>query len=364
MEQCRAAGQWERMEALGKELLVTSPEESELLSAVGVAVFQQDRLEESRKYFEGAIVNEPDHDASHAGMGWYWVRKKKFASAEECLRRALVISPESDYHWIDLGRILLMQGNARGGKTCAEKALAIDSGNVDAIALHADAESAGEGIGRTPAAVRRERLEGALGLEPENANLHEALGEVLQEEGRLREAEERYREALALDPTRPWLWRKVRRMGLKRDGIDYLLSLPWRIGLWFIAEREFITIVIGLVFCAVWAAILGPISFLYRMMFRVELELLAARGTREVSISIGRRILRFVFLAIAAALYWAFIWWLLQQSQTWWFAGLGLKVILFGLIGFGIYLGIREVVAEPRHRSALQELDGGEEPTD
>jgi Flp pilus assembly protein TadD len=53
------------MEMLGRELLVPTPSDADLLSAVGVAVFQLDRRDEARRFFEEAIVNEPDHAPSH-----------------------------------------------------------------------------------------------------------------------------------------------------------------------------------------------------------------------------------------------------------------------------------------------------------
>ena len=106
-------------------------------------------------------------------------------------------------------------------------------------------------VGKVSPLERRERIEGALSLEPDNADLHEALGEAYFDSGRVREAEERFREALALDPSRPWLWRKVRRMGLKRDPIDRVLSAPWRLGLWLLNEGDFAPLLMGLVLCAV-----------------------------------------------------------------------------------------------------------------
>jgi hypothetical protein len=69
LHQCWAGGQWERMEMLGRELLVPTPSDADLLSAVGVAVFQLDRRDEARRFFEEAIVNEPDHAPSHSMMG-------------------------------------------------------------------------------------------------------------------------------------------------------------------------------------------------------------------------------------------------------------------------------------------------------
>ena len=357
--QCWSSGHWERMERLGRELLLASPREADLLCGVGVALFQQDNFEEARRFFEDALGNEPDHAGSHRWMGWYWARRKKFPQAEECLRRALAISPGNDSWWIDLGRVFFMQGDGEGSRWCAEKALAVDPGNVNAIALLTESDLAAEGMGRRPPGVLRERLEVALSQEPENANLHETLGEVFENAGRMREAEERYREALALDPGRPWLWRKVRRMGLKRDWVDRALSLLWNIGLWFVAERQVITIVIGLVFCTGWALAFGPISFLYRLLFRVELEFLAARGTREGTISAGRRVLRFAFLTIAAGFYWGFVWWLVRQSWVWPVVGWAGCILVFGVVGCGICFAWRGSIEGSRHRKTIQELEAG-----
>lgn len=357
MQQSWSAGNWERMESLGKELLVGNPHDPDLLSAVGLAIFQQDRREEAKGYFTQAIANDPDHAESHSRMGWYWLRKKKYAKAEECVRRAISIEASDEHFWIQLGRILLVQGNTRVACKCAERALALDAGNVEAIALHTEAESRSDGIGTATPEEREQRLEAALGLEPDNADLHEALGEALEDQGRLREAEERYRESLALDPSRPWLWSKVRRMGLKRDWIDNILSAPWRFGLWLIGEGEFITLFLGLISCAVWVLVCAPISFLYRLLFRVELELLAARGTREVSISPWRRALRFVLLGIAGAVYWTVVWWVVNQENTWWLAGWALRIFLMGLILVCLYWSIRQTISESRHRRTLREFE-------
>lgn len=342
---------------MGRELLVSSPNDADLLSAVGLAIFQQERREEAKGYFMQAIVNDPDHADSHSRLGWYWLRKKKYAKAEDSVRRAISIEASDDYYWIQLGRIMLVQGNTRASCKCAERALALDAGNVEAIALHTEAESRGDGIGVATPQQRQERLEAALGLEPDNADLHEALGESLEDQGRLQEAEERYRESLALDPSRPWLWGKVRRMGLKRDWVDRILGSPWRFGLWLIGEGEFITLFLGLISCAVWVLVCAPISFLYRLLFRVELELLAARGTREASIPFWRRILRFVLLGVAGGVYWSIIWWILQQENTWWLAGWAVRILLFGLVLVGLWWAVRETISEGRHRRTLREFE-------
>lgn len=358
MQHCWAVGQWERMEALGRELLVTMPRDADLLNAVGVAVFQRDRREEAAAFFREAIVSEPDHASSHAMMGWYWARRKKFSRAEPCLQTAISLEPSNDQFWVELGQIMLIQGNHRGARTCAGKALGLNPENVSAVALDSEAEGLGGGVGQGTPAERRARLEAALAMEPDNSDLHEALGEVFRAEGLLRESEERFRESLALDPSRPWLWRKVRRMGLKRDPVDRVLSGPWRMGLWLLQEGEFITLLLGLLMCGAWALVFGPVSFLYRLLFRVELELLAARGTRSVTVSRGRRVLRLLLLAIAAGCYWALVWWLMQQPVTW----IAMKWLVMGMVfvivGFGIYYGIREVCCESRHRRTLRELGG------
>lgn len=359
MQHCWESGQWERMEALGRDLLATMPSDADVLNAVGVAVFQLGRREEAAALFREALVNEPDHAPSHAMMGWYWARRKRFGQAEGCLQTAISIDPTADDFWVDLGQVMLVQGNHRGAKTCAAKALALNAGNAGAVALDAEAERASDGIGRASPSQRRVRIESALAMEPDNPALHEALGEVYQEEGRLREAEERFRESLALDPSRPWLWGKVRRMGLKRDRIDRLLSAPWRFGLWLLSERHFGPLALGLLVCGVWAAVVGPVSFLYRAMFRIELELLAARGTRSASISPGRRAVRLGLLAIAAALYWWLVWWLARLDVTWLVAKWAMFSLIFVLIGAGIFYSVREVRSDMRHRRALRKLEEG-----
>ena len=77
------SGQWERMEAIARELLLTMPQDADILNAVGVAVFQLERREEAVTYFRQALVNEPETTPpSHSMMGWYWARRKKFPRAE------------------------------------------------------------------------------------------------------------------------------------------------------------------------------------------------------------------------------------------------------------------------------------------
>ena len=104
---------------------------------------------------------------------------------------------------------------------------------------------------------------------------------------------------------------------------------------------------------------IGPISFLYRLMFRVELELLAARGTRSVRVSLGRRILRLLLVAISAALYWSLIWYLINVDGAWTVVGWTAAGAFFLLMAVGCYFGLREFRSDLRHRKALRELDGG-----
>ena len=201
---------------------------------------------------------------------------------------------------------MLIQRNFRAAKTCAARTLSLEAENVSAVALDAEADAIADGVGTATPQERRARVESALSLEPENADLHESLG------------------------------------------------------LWLINEGEFIKVFLGLISGAIWAVVCAPIAFLDRLMFRVELEFLAARGTREVRISFGRRILRFVLLGLSASVYWPFVWWLTRQDGVWGVAGWGVKVLLFGLVGVGVLYMIRESIAESRHRKTLGELSRGE----
>jgi hypothetical protein len=161
-----------------------------------------------------------------------------------------------------------------------------------------------DGVGTATPQERRLRVESALSLEPENTDLHESLG------------------------------------------------------LWLINEGEFIKVFLGLISGAIWAVVCAPIAFLDRLMFRVELEFLAARGTREVRISFGRRILRFVLLWISASVYWPFVWWLTRQDGVWGSLAGASKCSSSDWSECFFYM-IRESIAESRHRKTMGELTRG-----
>jgi tetratricopeptide (TPR) repeat protein len=144
-----------------QEAVALQPDVAAYRHNLGNALRALDRLVEARSSYLEALRLAPDLAQPHLQMGLALRREGKLPDALHWLRRAVELEPENAGAWEALAELQVEREEFAEAITCWERALAL--------------------------------------VEKDRADLHLSLGWSLQEEGRLAEAGEHYRKALALD---------------------------------------------------------------------------------------------------------------------------------------------------------------------
>ena len=162
---------------------------------LGLALIQQDRLEEAAVHFEAAIRVNPDCDDAHYNLANVLLRLRRPAEAIPHYEEALRLKPASADAHINLGNVLMDGGNP-------EAALRhFDAGERLSPLLaqaHSNRANALARLNRLPEAVAE--YEEALRLQPNAAVVHYNFGNVLARLNRFDEAMAHFEETLRLNP--------------------------------------------------------------------------------------------------------------------------------------------------------------------
>jgi Tfp pilus assembly protein PilF len=137
-------------------------DEAQELSKRALAAMTKGDLETARKEFAKVLEQVPDNVPTMINLGLVEYRKKNYAEAENRLRSAVRLSPDSGLGWLIMGVVQY------------------DAGRFD----HALASLAQAAI-----------------LEPKNAMVHHYFGVTLGQKGWYSGAEDEMRKALEIDPS-------------------------------------------------------------------------------------------------------------------------------------------------------------------
>ncbi len=211
---------------------------------LGNLLREQGHLREAASAYRAALETRPDYEAALYNLGATLGRLGETAAAVAAFERLLELSPGDAGAWNRLGDARLDQGDPQSATEAHREALRIEPGNADAYnglglacmdrgefapaavhfreAIRLDsaftkayanlaktrrfAPSDREDIDRIAAALKRSGLS-----EADHADLHFALGKVLDDCGRFEEAFEHYARANRF---------KRREMAVDRDGFD------------------------------------------------------------------------------------------------------------------------------------------------
>ncbi|MBO0699126.1 MAG: tetratricopeptide repeat protein, partial [Zavarzinella sp.] len=124
------------------------------------------------------------------------IRKGNWGAAEQALRKAVELAPDSIDAWFDLGSLLSEQRDYAGAADCFRKVTEVEPSYGPAhLRLGRCLEARGDRAG----AIRA--YQAAVRYMPQQAEAHRELGALLAREGRTDEAAEELRQALRLQPT-------------------------------------------------------------------------------------------------------------------------------------------------------------------
>jgi serine/threonine-protein kinase len=190
--------------------------------ARGDAYLTQGNLDaflQAKRYFEDALKLEADYAPAHAGLAWalsemasdrslsqgrFAEAQATFKEAEAHARKSIALDPAYPQAYRALSAILLRSGNIEGASQAALTAIRLDPGNSLAYNVLGDAFAGLDGVENHAASGRY--FEKALQLDPNSWQAHHRYAVLLQNDGRLAEAADHARRALALKPTAEYVY--------------------------------------------------------------------------------------------------------------------------------------------------------------
>ncbi|HWP59177.1 MAG TPA: fused MFS/spermidine synthase [Candidatus Acidoferrales bacterium] len=142
------------------------------------------------------------------GLGNIALHRKETARAEKLLKRAAALEPGHRLVLLALGRLELAKGNHAAARELLEQAKAL---GTDSSVLYSALGEAYTRLGEWQRAA--DVYQAALRHQRKHTQWRFALARALLELGRTDEAEEKYREILALDPNFTPAWQGLKRLG-------------------------------------------------------------------------------------------------------------------------------------------------------
>ena len=167
------AGSWAAAAAAYQRLLSVAPKHIPTLLNLGRLLDREGKLPEAAVFFGRAVRADPHNASAWEALGNTLVRLEQWDEAEEALRKAVVLVPASSRTWFNLGHVLL-QSNCWGEFEAAFR---------EALRLNY----------------------------PDRVEAWNNLGYVVTAQKKWQDAEDVLRRAILIAPTRPQLWRNLRR---------------------------------------------------------------------------------------------------------------------------------------------------------
>ncbi|MBI2090179.1 MAG: fused MFS/spermidine synthase [Deltaproteobacteria bacterium] len=193
----------EAAEAAGKALLGGAEKAEEVLALADD--FYTTQAEEIYKRIVGTGVKAI---SPYLGLGGIALHRKDFSQAQRRFAQAAEIQPKHPAVLFALGRLRLATGNHAEALTFL---LESQEKGEDSAALYGELGQAYSGLGQWENAARAYGV--AVRRQRKNIVWRLALADALTRLGKFREAEQRYREVLALDPNSTQAWKGLKHLG-------------------------------------------------------------------------------------------------------------------------------------------------------
>jgi len=173
--------------------LELSPNDPEILNALGWTLFQEGRSADAVAEYQRAIAADPRHAKAHNNLALALVELGRLDEAASHFRSSLDIAPKAEI-WSDYGFTMARVGKPQEALAAYRNALALDP---ECPPAHLNLAVAAIQLGKLADAEAHYRR--ALPGRP-TAETHNGLGYVLARQDRTDEAFAEYRKAIAIDP--------------------------------------------------------------------------------------------------------------------------------------------------------------------
>ena len=167
-----SAGQWDRSLATALEWLAREPENLRAHRVAAQSLINLERTEEAERHLEKVLAGNPSDDFAHRLLAMVYFKAGKFRLADESIHKAISLNPTDAYHWHQLAHMSYRQGDLATARKCVAQARELNPRDADILNLAILCESNGP----ESAEQRISQYQEALGLDPENANIHNNIG--------------------------------------------------------------------------------------------------------------------------------------------------------------------------------------------
>lgn len=186
--------QWDRVLDAARQWLSLDPENTRAHQAAGHALVNLVRWPEAEAHLVKVLQKEPRNHFVHRLISMVHFNQKRFKAADEAIQQAISIQPNDAYNWFHLARMFYYQNDRQSAQKFALKARALAPRDADILNLIAICQPAAS-LGK------RQQLEQALELNPQNAFVHNNLGLYYLNSSRdYAQAEKCFRRALFFNP--------------------------------------------------------------------------------------------------------------------------------------------------------------------
>ncbi len=189
------AGAYEAARSACEALLAKIPDDPDALALLALVAADQGQVDEAMGWATRAVAAGPQSAGAHYMMGRLHETQDRLAEAESSYRRAVALAPAHARAHNNLGAVLHLQGRLAEALESYRRAVELDPDLPEANHNFAS-------LGRDPLAFERaaEGLRRRLAAQPRDAASWNILGNACRELGRHAEAIDAYERAIAIDP--------------------------------------------------------------------------------------------------------------------------------------------------------------------
>jgi tetratricopeptide (TPR) repeat protein len=160
----------------------------------------QKRPADAAKLFQQVLTQDPSSMDALEGIVFMDTQQNQAPQAIAAVRAQIAKSPNNSAFYVLLGQLLLNSKDPAGAETAAQKAIDINSDNLDAILLLAHLEQMRGAVDQAASAYQQ-----AMQKHPNDVRFYFELANLEDSRGNWQQAEKLYQQALLIKPEDPEL---------------------------------------------------------------------------------------------------------------------------------------------------------------